>query len=545
MRQTLPLLARRAGCLSRVAFAVGCFYLPASAMAQQAPIPEPPPLPAADKDNEDAKSSVKTNDVEILTRGPLHEAFAEQVTKDPKPGIVAAKKPPAEVNEIPPEFKPEGENVTWIPGYWFWDAERKDFIWISGVWRSIPPDRRWVPGYWQATDNAHQWVSGLWAPAAARELPYRDPPPASLERGPTSAAPTQEHFWIPGCWNYAESDYRWRAGYWHPYQEDWTWVPEHYTWTPQGCIFVSGYWDYSLARRGQCYAPVYFHNGVYANAGYRYRPSYLLGGAGLLLHLFVHPHHGHYYFGDYYGSHYAALHYYAAHDYYGHHRGYDPLYTYYRAHYRHHGIDYHSRMRGWNEHFTKHADRRPPRTYAAQRQYLDRHKGHSGGRSDHLVLGRSTHDAIARPRASERFQRVAASGLHEADRAIRRSRDLGSQRRGSEGRRTSAGPARTGRDTQVAGRGRLSLPPASTPATARGQSRAPRPADRSRDVARSGGARRQESSRGARRETSRARSSDAAREAIRRHQEAFSRRSSRPSSSRGVAPSVRTLRGSS
>ena len=565
MRKILPRRAPRAGCLAAVTISLGCLLLPSAASAQAPPAPKPlptaDPAPAVDKDNADAENK----DVEILTRGPLHEAFAEQIAKDPKPLIVAAKQPPADVNEIPPEFKPEGNNVTWIPGYWFWDEERKDYIWISGVWRSIPPNRRWVPGYWQAADKGHQWVSGFWAPAAAREMEYQDTPPASLDRGPTTAAPSEEHFWIPGSWNYAKDDYRWRAGYWHPYQEDWAWVPEHYVWTPRGCIYVSGYWDYSLARRGQCYAPVYFRNGVYARAGYRYRPSYLLSGAGLLMHLFVHPHHGHYYFGDYYGSHYAELHYYHASDYYGHHRGYDPLYTYYRAHYRHHGIDYHSRMGRWNEHFTKHSDRRPPRTYAAQQQYLDRHKGRDGGRSDHLVLGRSVHDAVKRPHSGKRFERLAASGAQEADRAIRRSHDLGSQRRSSEG-----GPKHSGRNTPVAGRRKLTLPPASTPATASGRHRGPRPADRSRDVARSGEWRRLESSRGVRSgssasersrpstanrarsarryesrgDSSRARSSEAARAAIRRVQEAQSRRSSSPLTKPSSRSSARPSRSS-
>src|SRR4029079_1874811 len=33
--------------------------------------------------------------VEVLTRGPVHEAFAETVTFDPQPGVVVPKAPPA------------------------------------------------------------------------------------------------------------------------------------------------------------------------------------------------------------------------------------------------------------------------------------------------------------------------------------------------------------------------------------------------------------------------------------------------------------------
>ena len=54
--------------------------------------------------------------VEILARGPLHEAFAEQVNQDPQAGMVVSKAPPKPINEEPPEYKPEEGNVIWIPG---------------------------------------------------------------------------------------------------------------------------------------------------------------------------------------------------------------------------------------------------------------------------------------------------------------------------------------------------------------------------------------------------------------------------------------------
>jgi hypothetical protein len=96
-------------------------------------------------------------EVQVLTRGPVHEAFAETVTFDPEPGIVVPKAPPAAIEELPPEQKPEGANVTWIPGYWGWDDERSDFLWVSGVWRALPPGRQWVPGYWGNSGRAFQW----------------------------------------------------------------------------------------------------------------------------------------------------------------------------------------------------------------------------------------------------------------------------------------------------------------------------------------------------------------------------------------------------
>ena len=106
----------------------------------------------------------------MLTRGPVHEAFAETVTFDPEPGIVVPKAPPAAIEEVPPEQRPEGANVAWIPGYWGWDDERNDFLWVSGIWRDLPPGRQWVPGYWGKSAQGYQWTSGYWADAQVSEV---------------------------------------------------------------------------------------------------------------------------------------------------------------------------------------------------------------------------------------------------------------------------------------------------------------------------------------------------------------------------------------
>ena len=54
-------------------------------------------------------------DVQVLTRGPVHEAFALPVVHDPRPGLTVPKQPPAPVEEMPPDQKPAGQNVQWIP----------------------------------------------------------------------------------------------------------------------------------------------------------------------------------------------------------------------------------------------------------------------------------------------------------------------------------------------------------------------------------------------------------------------------------------------
>ena len=135
-----------------------------------APPPTPaPPVPANAEQG-----------VQVLARGPVHEAFAETVTYNPEPGVVASKTPPAAIEEVPPAQRPAGTNVAWIPGYWSWDDERNDFLWVSGVWRALPPGRQWVPGYWGKSRKAFNGLPAIGPmPRPPRLNIYRSHPRAS------------------------------------------------------------------------------------------------------------------------------------------------------------------------------------------------------------------------------------------------------------------------------------------------------------------------------------------------------------------------------
>src|SRR5581483_8168167 len=85
---------------------------------------------------------------EVLSRGPVHEAFARPVERRPGPTPAVPKPPPRPLVELLPEQRPPGTNIRWIPGYWAWDAGRKDFVWVSGIFRQLPPERKYLPGYW-------------------------------------------------------------------------------------------------------------------------------------------------------------------------------------------------------------------------------------------------------------------------------------------------------------------------------------------------------------------------------------------------------------
>jgi len=132
----------------------------------------PPPPPAAAPAQDDANA-------EVQLRGPLHEAFASQVSLDAEAGMVLMKQPPKPIEEIPPDTRPEGDDVQWIPGYWAWDDAADDFLWVSGVWRDAPPGRRWIPGYWAEADGGWRWHTGAWVPIQQKAIEYLPQPQAT------------------------------------------------------------------------------------------------------------------------------------------------------------------------------------------------------------------------------------------------------------------------------------------------------------------------------------------------------------------------------
>jgi hypothetical protein len=340
--------------------------------------------------------------VEVLTRGPVHEAFAETITFDPEPGIVAPKAPPAAIEEVPPLQRPEGRNVTWIPGYWAWDDERNDFLWLSGIWRALPPGRQWVPGYWGQSRQGAQWTSGYWADAAAREIDYLPEPPATVEAGPNIAASSADEIWLPGCWIWQQNRYAWRPGYWTQGNQNWDWVPDHYVWTPSGYVFVDGYYDYSVPRRGVVFAPVYFAGGLRTQRGFSYSPSTVINPAVFVSHLFLRPGYGHYYFGDYYGSNYSEAGYSPWFSYHSSRRGYDPIYANQRWQHRK-DREWERRTESNFRNFRDHKDARPPHTWAAQRELAGR--GETPNRRSIEVA--ASLDELARQKDNQfRFQPV-------------------------------------------------------------------------------------------------------------------------------------------
>lgn len=278
-----------------------CLVSAENMYSQQSPAAQTQPPPEADL-------PPVPKGVDVLARGPVHEAFATP-TVDPKPAPLCPKQPPAPLEEMAPEERPDG-NVVWIGGYWAWDDEARDFLWVSGCWRSPPPGKEWVAGYWRETGGQWQWVSGFWANARQENRPaevtyYPEPPPPPQVAAPPPA-PAADMIYVPGYWTWVDTRYAWRAGYWRRPRPGFVWVTPCYRWSPCGYVYVPGYWDMAIADRGVLYAPVSINFAI-CGPRFAYTPCYAVCDTIILDSLFVRPAFGCYYFGDYYGGAYVGL----------------------------------------------------------------------------------------------------------------------------------------------------------------------------------------------------------------------------------------------
>lgn len=299
-----------------------CLVAHAHAASPQQDDRKPPP--PREQDN----NRPNQDGIEVEARGQVHEAFAAPHEARQAPTPIVAKKPPEPINELPPEQKPEGDNVQWIPGYWMWDEDRTDFLWVSGTWRVMPPERRWIPGYWNQAEGGYQWVSGYWYAEAETHVTLLPEPPAPVEEAMPAVTDTQTY--IPGNWVYRDSRYWWQPGVAVNQQAGWLWTPASYRWTPGGYVYADGYWDYDFQHRGLAFAPVSINVGLYSRPNWSYRPSYVINTNSFYGSLFINTGWNHYFFGDYYDAGYARRGYTPWYSYRYANRYQDPIYSYYR-----------------------------------------------------------------------------------------------------------------------------------------------------------------------------------------------------------------------
>src|SRR5262249_8264441 len=112
------------------------------------------------------------------------------------------------------------------------------------------------------------------------------------------------------------------------------WVPPHYVWTPCGCVFCDGYWDYTLRDRGLLFAPVCWPRRPAVVVSWTYTPTYVVHHDCLYGCLFVRPGCRSYCFGDYFGPVYERSGYTAWVNITVGRGCYDPLFSYHAVQYR-------------------------------------------------------------------------------------------------------------------------------------------------------------------------------------------------------------------
>ncbi len=320
----------------------------------------PPPIPTEEQP-------------EVLTRGPMNEAFAEPVELQVQAGLVVPTQPPDNIVENPPADKPAGSQFVWVPGYWAWDSERNSYLWVSGCWRAVPPNMYWVPGYWAKVPEGWQWVAGFWAPISNEDqIEYLPAPPALEEVSPPGESSSPDNIWVPPCWYWREGQYIKRSGYWLTPRTGWIWIPSHYVWTPRGYVFVAGYWDYLLDRRGILFAPVYFPRPIYKRPGYTYTASIIIDVDNLQFCLFTCPRYYHYYFGDYYDDIYLGAGIYPWFECKRRHTWYDPIYEHKSWRFRKSDPHWDENQRKEYEHRRANREFRPPKTYREMKTRLTR-----------------------------------------------------------------------------------------------------------------------------------------------------------------------------
>jgi len=263
------------------------------------------------------------------------------------------------------------------------------------------------------------------------EIEYLPQPPETVEAGPNIAPPSPDQIWIPGSWLWYQGRYAWRPGYWAVVQPDWVWVPAHYVWAPRGYVFVSGYWDYSVGRRGVLFAPVHFEANVYTRRGFSYSPRTVIDLGVFSNHLFLRPRYQHYYFGDYYAPSYRRSGFQASFSFQSSRYGYDPIYAHQRWEHRQDG-EWERRVKANFQRRRDHEGARPPRTLAIQRRHST-NTARSNEKS--LVIATPFAQLAIRKDSRIRFQPVAKN---ERQQIVQRGQEIHKFRQERYRRETTA-----------------------------------------------------------------------------------------------------------
>lgn len=100
----------------------------------------------------------------------------------------------------------------------------------------------WAHGYWQwdGPRTSYTWVPGHWAPQYA---PIAPPAPRYEDPG---RPPSERHFWVHGYWKWNGREYLWVGGHWDTQRGGYEYVHPHWDNVNGRWRHIPGHW---VARR--------------------------------------------------------------------------------------------------------------------------------------------------------------------------------------------------------------------------------------------------------------------------------------------------------
>jgi len=178
----------------------------------------------------------------------VHEAL--QASEGGTEAQRLSKAPPAPAIERPNDDRPDSRAV-WVPGYWAWDVDRNDFVWVSGLWSIPPRGTIWVGGRWMRDGNGWYRVPGFWSRRRANLRPNavaiqpdwrQTGPPVDHPEDNPGVAPNPDSFLVPGHYTPDGDRLVWTAGFWARARPGWDWIPARWVRRSEGWEFRKGHW---------------------------------------------------------------------------------------------------------------------------------------------------------------------------------------------------------------------------------------------------------------------------------------------------------------
>ncbi len=68
--------------------------------------------------------------------------------------------PPDHLDDVVPNAPSEG--YFWVPGYWFFDEGKSDYVWYRGRWQAFNEDWQYVPAHYMWREEGYIFIPGYW-----------------------------------------------------------------------------------------------------------------------------------------------------------------------------------------------------------------------------------------------------------------------------------------------------------------------------------------------------------------------------------------------